>query len=63
MSVKLRCWSEDGEEVIDVPQSTLAAQVAQLAEDEAHHAPKAPQPAEFTKWTMPDDPDRYADFA
>lgn len=63
MSVKLRCWSEDGEEVIDVPQSTLAAQVAQLAQDGAQHPPEAPQAAEFTKWTMPDDPDLYADFA
>ncbi|WER49478.1 hypothetical protein CupriaWKF_20240 [Cupriavidus sp. WKF15] len=61
MSVKLRCWSEDGEEVIDVPGAALAAQVEQAA---AQHATDVPQPpAEFTKWTMPDDPDRYADFA
>jgi hypothetical protein len=61
MSVKLRCWSEDGEEVVDVSGATLAAQVAQANEQ---HAPEAPlPPAEFTKWTMPDDPDRYADFA
>ncbi|CAG2154613.1 hypothetical protein [Cupriavidus numazuensis] len=61
MSVKLRCWSEDGEEVIDVPGATLAAQVAQATAQPALDAPKLP--AEFTKWTMPDDPDRYADFA
>jgi len=62
MSVKFRCWSEDGEEVIDVPESQLVSQFA------SQQVPPPQKPAtstteEFSKWTMPDEPDRYADFA
>ncbi|MDF3839958.1 hypothetical protein P3W85_44600 [Cupriavidus basilensis] len=62
MSVRLRCWSEDGEEIIDVPQSQL---ISQFAPHGTTPPPKQPVEAEDVsiKWTMPDDPDSFGDFA
>lgn len=62
MAVSLRCWSEDGEEVLDVPQSALVLTFA------PHTTLPPPKQAvdvkeESIKWTMPDDPDRFGDFA
>lgn len=62
MAVSLRCWSEDGEEVIDVPQFQIITTFA------PHTTSPPPKKAvdikeESIKWTMPDDPDRFGDFA
>jgi hypothetical protein len=63
MTVRFKCWSEDGEEVINVPKSQLISEFAPHTTLPA--VPKQAKDVEekAVKWTMPDDPDRFGDYA